>query len=404
MIINKYFMKKIIIFSGILFAGMFLMCSGDVFAASPGDVVITEFMANPTGSDTNKEWVEVRNTSGTSLSLEGWRVNDGSNHTISGSFVIPSNSIAVICRSSDTISNGGVDCDYVASITFTNTGDTIFLRDEGDTTIDSVTYTETDMLEGSSRYYDDGWQNEVVQKYNDTEYGTPGTAPGSVSDDKTGDISGEVELTLLNLEIVLDGTSVTVSFNINADSGILIDYGETEIYDSKNYSEVSAGDALVPITGLECSRTYHYRLIASSSGQIAESVDDSFIVTCGNIDIDSIVMTKTTAKASDNYSDGWQWIFDITLWDDTEDQLQMRFNEWDSSSGTIGSAGNMRFSVNGGATWIAVSADNSYSSLVDIVDIDSVVNGTQVQILVQMKVPIGTSVGDYSSQYGIRTE
>jgi hypothetical protein len=396
-------MRKIIIAS-ILLTGTFLMCSSNVTAATPGDAVITEFMANPEGSDTDKEWIEVKNVSGSSLSLEGWSINDGTNHPISGVYVMPNDSVAIVCNSSDTLVNGGIDCDYTANIIFANTGDIIYIQDESDAIIDSVIYVESDIEEGASRYYNDGWQNESVLMYNDTDYGTPGFIPGEEIDDQAGDLSGSVELTLSNLSVILNQTTATVSFNLNADSDVVVDYGESVAYGESVSTSISAGDSSIDLNNLICDQTYHYRLQINSAGEIIETVDDTFSVVCGSIDIDSITMTKTSAKANNDYLDGWQWTFDITVWDETEDKLQMRFDEWASGVNAISSADNIRFSVDGGASWLTVTADSSYSDLSDISDNDTVADGTQVQIIVEMKVPSGTMVGGYTSQYGIRTE
>ncbi len=52
--------------------------------AQAGSLAITEVMYNPAGSDTGREWLEVRNISTSTLSLSdgSWRFNDGSSHVI----------------------------------------------------------------------------------------------------------------------------------------------------------------------------------------------------------------------------------------------------------------------------------------------------------------------------------
>lgn len=397
-------MKKFIVISSILFVGVFFMLANVVEAATPGDVIITEFMADPMGSDTDKEWIELRNISGGDLNLESWAINDGTNHPITGAHIMTNGSVAVVCKSGDPLLNGGVDCDYTANIVFANTGDTLYLLDTTDSTINSVTYLGANIVEGASRYNDNGWLNESVVMYNATDYGTPGFISGIIIEGKTGDLNGSVELTLLNLNVVLSGTTATVEFNINADSDVIVNYGESDLYGSNVSESILAGVSNIDIINLECDKTYHYKVLINSGLLSVETLDDTFTITCGNIDIDLITMTKTSAQANNIYTDGWQWIFDVTVWNETEDKLQMSFGEWTSGGNTITSADNIRFSVDNGVTWIDISLNNSYSSLVDIIDSDTVSNGTQVQILVDMKVPIGTIVGDYGSQYGIRTE
>ena len=62
-------------------------------------VQISEFLPNPVGSDTSGEWVELVNTGGSSVSIEGWRLANSSNKPklLHGS--IPSNSFLIIPRS-----------------------------------------------------------------------------------------------------------------------------------------------------------------------------------------------------------------------------------------------------------------------------------------------------------------
>lgn len=374
-------------------------------AAGAGDVVINEFMADPAGADSDKEWIEVKNVSGGELSLENWTVNDGSNHPVSGNYLIPNGGLAVICRNIDPLQNGGISCHYGANIVFANSGDTIVLYDNDYNLIDSVTYLDGDTEEGKSRYFDGlEWVNDSVNLYNESNYGTPGYSVDNIGSEEFGTFNALVLLTILNPDVLLSGETANVSFNINDDSDIVIEYGESDLYGNNISESVLAGDVSIDIAGLECDKTYHYKITANNGEQSVETEDAVFSVTCAAIEINSLTMTKGEAKANDNYNDGWQWVFDITVWDKTEDRLQMKFDEWTNSVDTLSSAGNIRFSVDGGSTWINITADASYSALVDIVDLDLDSAGTQVEILVEMKVPNGTLAREYSSQYGIRTE
>ena len=52
-------------------------------AQSDGDLIFSEIMSNPSGSETTGEWVEVYNTTGSAIDIEGWqlRSNSGQSHT-----------------------------------------------------------------------------------------------------------------------------------------------------------------------------------------------------------------------------------------------------------------------------------------------------------------------------------
>jgi hypothetical protein len=116
-------------------------------------------------------------------------------------------------------------------------------------------------------------------------------------------------------------------------------------------------------------------------------------------------MTKTSAKADDQYGDGWQWEFNITIWDMLETSLKMKFDQW-TGAGSLAAGNNMQYSVDEGENWVSIEDDGVYPEVgADIENIDmSTTDGRQVKILVRMKVPFGTSAGYYDSSYGILTE
>jgi len=94
-----------------------------------GDVIITEIMQNPSGSDTYKEWFEIYNTTNSPIDLSGCVIRDNSSntHTIV-SLVAPANDYTVLARNGDLALNGGVTEDYVyLGFTLNNTSDQIIL-------------------------------------------------------------------------------------------------------------------------------------------------------------------------------------------------------------------------------------------------------------------------------------
>ncbi len=128
-------------------------CDLTVFINSPvcipancsavGSVIITEIFNNATGSDTDKEWFEILNTTGSSIDMSGWTIrDDGTNaHTIT-SLIIPANSYMVLGQSNDTSVNDGVAVDYVYSgFTLGNSTDEVVLDCTG-IVIDIVIYDD----------------------------------------------------------------------------------------------------------------------------------------------------------------------------------------------------------------------------------------------------------------------
>lgn len=113
--------------------------------SSPGDVIITEIMQNPTAvSDNDGEFFEIYNTTGSTIDLDGWVIKDkdSESHTIDngGPLNINSGEYLVLGRNLDTATNGGVNVAYQYSSFFLgNSSDEVILEDNG-VTIDSVAY------------------------------------------------------------------------------------------------------------------------------------------------------------------------------------------------------------------------------------------------------------------------
>ena len=115
---------------------------------SPPHIVIGRIMADPRGvSDARGEWFEVRNVGTTGVSLRGWHIasQNDRGHTITRAVVVPAGSQVVLGRNANRARNGGVRLDYSygSSITLTNAGDWLALKDPSGTTIDSVAWTST---------------------------------------------------------------------------------------------------------------------------------------------------------------------------------------------------------------------------------------------------------------------
>jgi hypothetical protein len=81
------------------------------------------------------------------VDLLGWRLGDTNNplqHTIATSVVVPSTGFAVLGRSADTLTNGGVAVDYAwgGLPGLGNSGDAVFLTAADGTLIDAVDYAQ----------------------------------------------------------------------------------------------------------------------------------------------------------------------------------------------------------------------------------------------------------------------
>lgn len=117
---------------------------------SPGEVLITEFMANVAGDDEFKEWFEVYNTTDNPIDLRDWIIADNGtdSHVITGNtpVLVPAKGYLVLGESSDTGINGNVSVGYAygQDITLGNNGDEIVLVKDG-VVIHSIGYGTYDV-------------------------------------------------------------------------------------------------------------------------------------------------------------------------------------------------------------------------------------------------------------------
>ncbi len=67
---------------------------------TPGALVITEIMFNSDGNESNGEYIEIYNTTGSAINLDGFELFDASTtfHTFTGGFMVMPNSYAVLAR------------------------------------------------------------------------------------------------------------------------------------------------------------------------------------------------------------------------------------------------------------------------------------------------------------------
>ncbi len=124
-----------------------------VFAANPGDVVITEFAYDLKGADSGHEWVEIYNTASSSIDLTGWKFNDVSNHGLNippknggqGSIILSAGSYAIIADDAVMFladHPGFTETVIDTVMSLNNTQATLLLSDNTNTAIDTVSYTK----------------------------------------------------------------------------------------------------------------------------------------------------------------------------------------------------------------------------------------------------------------------
>ncbi len=128
----------------------------------------------------------------------------------------------------------------------------------------------------------------------------------------------------------------------------------------------------------------------------------------GTLTVNSITPIKTTATADNTYENGWSYMFDITV-PTSEPNLSMMFSNWmDTASDTLPVADNMRISSAQASNTdpVTITAANMYSSpALHIVGTTSTTTpGYHVQVLVEVKVPLNTVNGTYTTNYAVQTQ
>ncbi|WP_101760416.1 lamin tail domain-containing protein [Oceanicoccus sp. KOV_DT_Chl] len=172
----------------ILYTALFAISSQYTAAAVlPGDLLITEVMANPAAvSDANGEWFEVWNTRNHSIDLNGLTVRDeGSNNfTVDEPLLVAAGAFFVFAKNGDSASNGGLNADYsYSNFTLANSSDAIIIEFAGNL-IDNLSYNDSALFgaAGNSAERIGGafMLTPFEFSYGDGDIGTPGSAGSDI--------------------------------------------------------------------------------------------------------------------------------------------------------------------------------------------------------------------------------
>lgn len=110
---------------------LFLLFPKNILAANLKDIIITDFSSN-----SNPEWVQIKNNTNQNITLENWYFTDNSNHSKNiDSFCLSASSIKTITYSSGWLNNDG---------------DTINLYDNNGSLIDSLIYSKSEIKDQSA--------------------------------------------------------------------------------------------------------------------------------------------------------------------------------------------------------------------------------------------------------------
>ncbi|MEO9474055.1 MAG: lamin tail domain-containing protein [Cyclobacteriaceae bacterium] len=106
------------------------------------ELVITEIMYDPDGTDTDFEYFEIYNAGATTVDLDGYSVSDAVNMTFTTGDEIAADEYIIVASTAASYSGNGYQVFEWSSGSLINTGETITLKNASDASVDAVTYTD----------------------------------------------------------------------------------------------------------------------------------------------------------------------------------------------------------------------------------------------------------------------
>ncbi len=126
--------------------GLFLVLfSSSVFS----QMMISEIMYDPSGTETKKEWIELYNMGDDQVNMSGWKIQDGATvrsiNLFIGNEIINGHSFAILSRNGENFSGEYpfyVQTIFSSTFSLANSGKELFLIDKNSQVIDFVNYTD----------------------------------------------------------------------------------------------------------------------------------------------------------------------------------------------------------------------------------------------------------------------
>ncbi len=272
-----------------LSAAFFLI---DVSSASPGDVVINEFMYDP--EPPLAEFIELYNPTDYSFDLSGWTLNDntGNRRTIfDAKFVLPTKSYVVLTPDSTLINlfpNRNIAAIGTRFSSLNNNTDAIVIRDENEQLIDSLTYYSDWGGKGVSLERRDVEITSIYKEnWGDSPAADGETAglPNQITPDKTPPVFEQA--------LVIAKDSIRLFFSERLDS--------TQAATTGNYS-ISPAQTILKITdysGEALTLALSAPLISGTTYTItAQNLEDIFgnIMASASVDVEYTVFSSARPK------------------------------------------------------------------------------------------------------------
>lgn len=261
--------------------------------AAPGDVIINEIMYNPSTGNQDDEFLELYNTTGSPIDLEGWSFSDGITLTFGPGVTIGANDYLVVSPSiSQTMTTYGVEAAaQYAPTNLSNGGETITLVDDTSAEVDSVTYDDAAPWPTSP----DGNGPSLELKDTSLDNSNPANWAASLSSGGTplaensvvglelpeisdvtdpNDITENDDVTITATVTGTGITSVELDYKINFDADVTL-----TMHDDGNHNDGAAGDdvygATIPAQSNGTLVRFKVTATNADGSSTSPSVDDS---------------------------------------------------------------------------------------------------------------------------------
>ena len=217
-----------------------------------------------------------------------------------------------------------------------------------------------------------------------------------------------------NIGVTVNSTSsATVTWQTDIAATGNIAYGTTTSYGSIGTPEIIASTThSMTLNSLTEATTYHFQITENNGTASSTSPDMTFVTSSTSattpLAITGVTSVNSNGIADNLFSDGWQWTVHFTV-PDNENAFRIRFSDWGNASSSFPAAGNIMVSSpqssNASTTSSGITeTGNGYSDWLYLTgDTASSTAGRQIDLTVQVKIPFGTAVGNYSSNFTAST-
>jgi len=172
-----------------------------------------------------------------------------------------------------------------------------------------------------------------------------------------------------------------------------------------------------PVLSLDYNSHYYVSVsadVADEAGNklTSDYTDEQFVTVTEpttELVVTNIANVKSWAVAGGGFTQGWKWRFDVTV-PTAENKFFMRFNDWTNGTGGIIPAnGNIRYYTAQGDHGIdnpIVVTGNGYPTTPIVLnsDLNTSLVGKQIQVYVEVQVPLESAGGSYSTSYQVKSE